>query len=87
VVIYHTGYQDEVSIVASLNENLSLLELEQAEHPNNAWTLLNLGQNLLALGRAAELCRFLRRGLDRSPRDDFFCPQAVTVSWPGVTTN
>jgi tetratricopeptide (TPR) repeat protein len=72
VVIQHAGYQDEALHQRKLERNLRLLQLAHADAPDDPWTLLNLGQNYLAFGRAVEALPLLRRSLERSQPGDFY---------------
>jgi tetratricopeptide (TPR) repeat protein len=71
-VIRHTGYHDALLHRRKLERNLRLLGLSQADHPDDAFVLYNLGQNYLALGRAAEALPHLQRSLQRAQPSDFF---------------
>jgi glycosyltransferase involved in cell wall biosynthesis/tetratricopeptide (TPR) repeat protein len=70
VVIQHTGYQDRALRRRKLDRDLRLLHLENAEHPEDPFTLFNLGQVSQELGQHAEAIPLLRRSLAKSgPRD------------------
>jgi GT2 family glycosyltransferase/tetratricopeptide (TPR) repeat protein len=70
VVIHHTGYQDSVFRRKKLERDLRLLNLENAEHPDDPFTLFNLGSVHQEIGQAAQALPLLRRSLVRShPRD------------------
>jgi tetratricopeptide (TPR) repeat protein len=72
IVITHTGYQDPAVHVRKLERNLRLLRLDQADHPDDAFTLYNLGVACSGLGRHAEALPLLRRSLEGSlPTDSF----------------
>src|SRR5262249_1889935 len=53
-----------------LERDLRLLHLEDAEHPDDPFTLFNLGSVSLELGRPAEALPVLRRSLERSAPED-----------------
>jgi tetratricopeptide (TPR) repeat protein len=72
IVIHHAGYDDALLHRRKLERNLHLLGLSQAEHPDDAFVLYNLGQNYLALGRATEALPHLKRSLERAQPADFF---------------
>ncbi len=70
VVIHHTGYQDPALRRRKLDRDLRLLHLEDAERPDDPFTLFNLGSVTQELGRHAEALPLLRRSLAKSgPRD------------------
>ena len=70
VVIRHTGYQDAPLRRRKLERDLRLLKLEDAERPDDPFTLFNFGQVAQELGRHAEAVPLLRRSLEKShPKD------------------
>jgi glycosyltransferase involved in cell wall biosynthesis/Tfp pilus assembly protein PilF len=70
VVIRHTGYQDPPLRKRKLERDLRLLKLEDAERPDDPFTLFNFGQVAQELGKHAEAIPLLRRSLQRShPKD------------------
>jgi GT2 family glycosyltransferase/tetratricopeptide (TPR) repeat protein len=70
VVIRHVGYQDPALRRRKLDRDLRLLHLEDAERPDDSFTLFNLGSVNQELGRPMEALAALRRSLERShPRD------------------
>ncbi|HEY7309547.1 MAG TPA: glycosyltransferase [Gemmataceae bacterium] len=70
IVIHHAGYQDPALRRRKLERDLRLLELEDAEHPDDPFTLFNLGSVRQELGQHAQAIPLLRRSLERShPRD------------------
>ncbi len=68
VCIDHVGYQDRSARRRKLERNLRLLRLEDAEHPDDPYTLFNLGWTSLDLGRPAEAIDYLRRSHQRVRR-------------------
>jgi GT2 family glycosyltransferase/tetratricopeptide (TPR) repeat protein len=66
VVIQHAGYQEPALRRRKLDRDLRLLHLEDAEHPDDPFTLFNLGSVYQELGRPAEALAVLRRSLGRS---------------------
>jgi GT2 family glycosyltransferase/thioredoxin-like negative regulator of GroEL len=66
IVIQHAGYQDPARRGAKLDRDLRLLQLEANEHPDDPFTLFNLGAVYQAQGRPAEALPLLRRSLERS---------------------
>jgi len=66
IVIHHAGYLDEEQRRRKNERNLRLLQLEQAEHPNDPIVLFHLGWTHLDLGRPAEAIAFLQNSLLRS---------------------
>ncbi|MBV9123425.1 MAG: tetratricopeptide repeat protein, partial [Planctomycetes bacterium] len=67
IFIQHGGYEDATLRHHKHERNLRLLELEVQEHPDDAFTLFNLGWTYLEMGRAAEAIPLLRRSLERTP--------------------
>jgi tetratricopeptide (TPR) repeat protein len=63
VTIDHVGYQDRDARRHKLERNLRLLRLEDTEHPDDPYTLFNLGWTLLDLGQVAESIECLNRSL------------------------
>jgi GT2 family glycosyltransferase/tetratricopeptide (TPR) repeat protein len=70
VVIDHVGYQDPALRRRKLDRDLRLLHLEDAEHPDDPFTLFNLGSVYLELGRTEEALPLLGRSLERSQPSD-----------------
>ncbi len=70
VVIQHTGYQDPALRRRKLERDLRLLRLEDAEHPDDPFTLFNLGQVYHELGQTAAAVPLWRRSLERSEPGD-----------------
>src|SRR5262249_5637831 len=70
VVIQRTGYQDPALRARKLQRDLRLLERDQAEKPDDPFTLFNLGQVYQELGRTAEAIPLFRRSLQRSQPAD-----------------
>src|SRR5262249_62213517 len=70
VAIHHTGYRDPPLRRHKLERDLRLLRLEDAEHPNDPFTLFNLGCIYNELGQPAEAAGYLRRSLAHSRSRD-----------------
>ncbi len=70
VVIQHVGYQDPALRQRKLERDVRLLRLEDHEHPDDPFTLFNLGSVYLELQRPAEALPLLQRSLDRSHPTD-----------------
>jgi GT2 family glycosyltransferase/tetratricopeptide (TPR) repeat protein len=70
VVIRHVGYQDPALRRRKLDRDLRLLRLEEAENPDDPFTLFNLGSVYLELRQPAEALAALRRSLERSHTRD-----------------
>ena len=70
VFILHTGYQDPALRGRKLERDLRLLHLEDAERPDDPFTLFNLGQIYQELGRHQEALPRLRRSLEKSAPSD-----------------
>ncbi len=70
VVIQHTGYQDPALRGRKLQRDLRLLEMDQAEHPDDPFTLFNLGQVFQEQGRLVEALPLFRKSLAGSRPSD-----------------
>jgi GT2 family glycosyltransferase/tetratricopeptide (TPR) repeat protein len=66
IVIQHVGYQDKALRGRKLERDLRLLEMENAEHPDDPFTLFNLASVHLELGRPEDALPFVRRSLELS---------------------
>jgi len=66
IVIDHAGFNDAEVQGPKVDRNLRLLELELAEHPNDAFVLYNLGAVRLTQGQSAEALDLLHRSLKHS---------------------
>jgi GT2 family glycosyltransferase/predicted Zn-dependent protease len=69
-VVHHAGYQDPALRGRKLQRDLRLLQLEDAEHPDDPFTLFNLGSVFQELGRHGEALPLLRRSLEKSHPQD-----------------
>jgi GT2 family glycosyltransferase/Tfp pilus assembly protein PilF len=69
VIIDHVGYQDASQRRAKLERNLRLLVLDDAERPDDPFTLFNLGWTLMDLGKTGEALTKMQRSLERSAPD------------------
>ena len=68
--VHHAGYQDPALRSRKLERDLRLLNLEDAERPDDPFTLFNLGSVYHELGKPAEALPRLRRSLEKShPKD------------------
>ncbi len=70
VAIHHRGYQDQEVRAGKVRRDLRLLRLEDADRPNDPFTLFNLGALYDELGRHAEALALLRRSLKLSDPGD-----------------
>ncbi|MCS6852349.1 MAG: glycosyltransferase [Gemmataceae bacterium] len=70
VVIEHTGYEDAERLQQKMERNLRLLRLQDAEQPNDPFTLYNLGRTHLGLKQPAEALPYFQRSLALWPRSD-----------------
>jgi tetratricopeptide (TPR) repeat protein len=70
IVIQHVGYQDTDLRRKKLDRDLRLLQLQDAERPDEPFTLFNLGSVYQELGRSAEALGFLQRSLALSQPAD-----------------
>jgi hypothetical protein len=66
VVLDHSGYQDPARHQAKQQRNLRLLRLQEADDPDEPFTLFNLGWAVLELGQPAQALPYLRRSLQRA---------------------
>src|SRR5207247_2085066 len=66
IVIQHVGYVDQAVRNRKLERDLRLLQLENADSPDDPFTLFNLGTSFVHQGRIAEAVAFFRRSLERS---------------------
>jgi glycosyltransferase involved in cell wall biosynthesis len=70
VAVTHVGYADPVARGRKLERDLRLLRIEEAEQPDEPFTLFNLGSVVIEQGRHQEALPYLERSLARShPRD------------------
>jgi len=65
ITLEHTGYQDPALRRRKLERNLRLLHLDQADRPDDAFTLFNLGLAYGEVGRGAEAVDCLKKSLER----------------------
>lgn len=70
VVIQHTGYVDATLRRRKLERDLRLLDLENQEHPDDPFTLFNLGSVYLELNNPQAALPCLERSLNRSAVTD-----------------
>jgi tetratricopeptide (TPR) repeat protein len=70
VTIHHAGYQDGPLRRRKLDRDLRLLHLEDADNPDDPFTLFNLGSVYQELGDFARAVPLLRRSLARSQPQD-----------------
>src|SRR5207245_130963 len=70
VAIYHAGYQDPALRARKRERDLRLLDMENAEQPDDPFTLFNLGSVYLDLERPADALPPLQRSLERSATGD-----------------
>jgi tetratricopeptide (TPR) repeat protein len=70
VVIHHTGYQDAALRAHKLERDLRLLQLEDAENPNNPFVFFNLGSIYQEQKRPTEALPLFRRSLELSDPSD-----------------
>jgi len=79
VIINHAGWLDAAGGDRKLARNVRLLELQDAEQPDDPVTLFNLGWAYLRLDRVEESLRLLGRCLDLAPTDFGARPKACTL--------
>jgi glycosyltransferase involved in cell wall biosynthesis len=75
IVIEHTGYVEPALRDHKMERNLRLLHLDQADRPDDPFTLFNLGVGYSQLGKLAEAIGLLRRSLERSRPGDSIVPK------------
>jgi tetratricopeptide (TPR) repeat protein len=63
VTIHHAGYQEASQHARKAERNLRLLQLEDAEHPEDPFVLFNLGVTCQELGRLPEAQAYFHRSL------------------------
>ncbi len=68
-IVDHVGYQDVNVRRRKLERNLRLLEMDNAERPDDAFGLFNLGWTMLDLGRTADALPHLRHSLETAKPD------------------
>jgi glycosyltransferase involved in cell wall biosynthesis len=70
VQIHHTGYQDPALRKRKLERDLRLLHREDEEHPDDPFTMFNLGSTYQEKGEPARAIPYLQRSLQRSHPQD-----------------
>ncbi len=70
VQIHHVGYQDPALRGRKLERDIRLLNLENEEHPEDPFTLFNLGSVYLEQGKTEQAIPLLERSLARSHPSD-----------------
>jgi tetratricopeptide (TPR) repeat protein len=70
ICLEHTGYQDPALLQGKTERNLRLLYLQEAEDPDDPFTLFNLGWVHQDLGQSAKAIPYLRRSLALSQPGD-----------------
>ncbi len=70
VTVHHVGYQDAALRSRKLQRDLRLLKMEDADRPDDPFTLFNLGSVYHELGQPAEAAPRLRRSLEKSHPQD-----------------
>ncbi len=70
ICIDHSGYTDPALRRRKSQRNLRLLQLEEAEQPNDPFTLFNLGWAYVELQQFAQAIPYLRRSLERCGHGD-----------------
>lgn len=69
VVVDHVGYQDQSLRMRKLERNLRLLQMDDADRPDDSFTLFNFGWTMLDLGMTAEALPRLQRSLATAKPD------------------
>jgi tetratricopeptide (TPR) repeat protein len=70
IVVTHIGYLNLQHVLLKLRRNLRLLQLDNRDHPNDWYTLYNLGKTLSSMGQPGEALPYLQKSLALS---DFQC--------------
>lgn len=70
VVVQHVGYRDGAIRSKKLERDLRLLLMEQAEQPDDPFTLFNLGSVYQELGKLADALPLFKRSLQGSEPSD-----------------
>jgi tetratricopeptide (TPR) repeat protein len=79
VVFRHVGYHDPALKKRKLERNLRLLRLQDAERPDDPFTLYNLGGVCLDLRDVKAATAFFRRTLERSPPGYTLTPKTYAL--------
>jgi glycosyltransferase involved in cell wall biosynthesis len=83
ITVRHVGYQDASQRPAKLERNLRLLKLEDADHPNDPFTLYNLGRIHERLGKIAEALPYWRRSLAVTPPQETYVGKLYSLMAQG----
>jgi mannosyltransferase OCH1-like enzyme/tetratricopeptide (TPR) repeat protein len=75
IALTHLGYQDEAMSTAKLQRNLRLMEMDHQEHPNDPFTLYNLGRVYERLGKLAEALPLWQRSLAHTAAQETYVPK------------
>ena len=79
LVIQHLGYADPALLQRKAKRNLRLLQLQNAEQPNNAYVLFNLGRTHKVLGQMTEALQAWRQSLAHCPVGAPFLPKLYAL--------
>jgi tetratricopeptide (TPR) repeat protein len=79
ITIQHVGYQEQAEHAQKAERNLRLLQLEDAEHPNDPFVLFNLGVTCQELGRLPEAQAYYRRSLQGAHIGQSFVHKAFAM--------
>lgn len=79
IAILHSGYDDEVIRRAKVERNLRLLEMQNAEEPDNGHTLFYLGMTYGLAHRPADAAPWLHRALELLPPRSPFRPRSYLM--------
>ncbi len=79
IAIAHTGYVDPALRQKKLERNLRLLYLDQADRPDDPFTLFNLGWAYADLGRHADAVPLLQHSLQHSHPADSITPKLYAL--------
>lgn len=79
IAILHSGYDDECVRRRKVERNLRLLELQNAEQPDNGHTLFYLGTTYALAGQPADAIASLLRALELLPPRSPFRPRGYLM--------
>src|SRR5262249_26232305 len=78
-VITHVGYQEPGLTRRKLERNFRLLKMDEADRPDDPFTLFNLGWAKHEMGEPAEALRYLRRSLELAHNNASIAPKLYSL--------
>jgi tetratricopeptide (TPR) repeat protein len=79
IAILHDGYQDPMQCRTKLERNVRLLQIQNAENPDDPIILYHLGWAYEQLGRPDDALTSLRRSLEKTPADYSIRPKLYVL--------